>query len=278
MRYITAHITAIDSPYLNKNNTGLGNVLYQISSIYGIAKLYNLFISLPRLDIYLKKIKTLYGYNHGDTIFRNFKSILEDNNLNNLNYETIYENFNYCGTYCEEIIKHINSTTNNIYINGYLGSYKYFNNISSEIKELFSCDINTYNYIFNKYNDIFNSNMYDIISVHFRLDYQCAFFTKNIDFYKKAIDYFCLKFKNPIFLIFSDIDFVDYNIFKDVKYIKIKEDLDYIELYMMSFCHHNIISVSTFAWWGAFLNNNPNKIVLYDKRLQFESLELFTGI
>ena len=75
--------------------------------------------------------------------------------------------------------------------------------------------------------------------------------------------------KNPVYLVFSDdIKWVKEHIKIDARKIYVSEMnfSDFQELTIMRYCKHNIIANSTFSYWAAYLNNNPEKIVICPRR------------
>lgn len=92
----------------------------------------------------------------------------------------------------------------------------------------------------------------------------------SLDYYRKAVSFIQEREAQPHFFIFSDdLDWAKENLgfINDVAFVKLETDaLDHEEMWLMSQCQHNIIANSSFSWWGAWLNENPNKIVLAPKR------------
>lgn len=90
--------------------------------------------------------------------------------------------------------------------------------------------------------------------------------TCDVYYYYRAVDLIKKKFSNIALYIFSDdMEWVKQNMKFDapVKYINGNSgDDSYIDMQLMSLCKHNIIANSSFSWWGAWLNNNPGKIVV----------------
>ena len=78
-----------------------------------------------------------------------------------------------------------------------------------------------------------------------------------------------MKIENAIFFLFTnDINWVRDNIYEEGMIIVDcnKGNRDYQDMFLMSQCKHNIIANSSFSWWGAWLNKNPEKIVISPKR------------
>jgi len=87
----------------------------------------------------------------------------------------------------------------------------------------------------------------------------------NMNYYENAIRHMLDRLRNPRFFVFSDdiawcranlaireCDFVD---------IQAARKDPTIDLRLMSFCAHNVIANSSYSWWAAWLNENPQKIV-----------------
>ncbi len=91
----------------------------------------------------------------------------------------------------------------------------------------------------------------------------------NKDYYDKGIAYIKTKIDSPIFYFFSDdIEWVKNEFGNDpnYRYVSNPKLEDYEELMLMTACANNLIANSSFSWWGAWLNRNPNKLVVAPNR------------
>ena len=85
-------------------------------------------------------------------------------------------------------------------------------------------------------------------------------------YYEKAINIINQKIENSFFYFFSnDMKWTRTTFGEQDNYIFVEgnnEDKGYIDMQLMSECKHQIMANSSFSWWAAYLNNNPNKKVI----------------
>jgi hypothetical protein len=88
-------------------------------------------------------------------------------------------------------------------------------------------------------------------------------------YFPKAISYILEKDKDAHFYIVSDdIEYCKtYRVFNNINKTFLESVPELETLYFMSFCWKGgICSNSTFSWWGSYLNQNPDKIVVFPSK------------
>ena len=167
----------------------------------------------------------------------------------------------------------INTLKENIYLDGYWQSEQYFAEFADKIREDFTFKLPLSNQNFCIAKKISQVNA---VSLHVRRgDYisnkKNAFIgVCSLEYYKVAIKRIKNQVNNPVFFIFSDdINWVKNNLVLDKTTVFVSHNLgseSYNDMRLMSLCKYNIIANSSFSWWGAWLNTDPNKIVIAPKQ------------
>ena len=156
-------------------------------------------------------------------------------------------------------------TTKAPIIEGYFQSECYFKDAKDEVRKAFVFrDIDD-----NNINIAEEMKQRNSVAVHIRRGDYAAFGMKLLgsDYYQKAINHIKKVVKDSHFYIFSD-DVEEARKIADgcgITYSLITHNTganSYKDMYLMSNCKHNIIANSSFSWWGAWLNPNPEKVVV----------------
>lgn len=87
------------------------------------------------------------------------------------------------------------------------------------------------------------------------------------DYYRQAVAAVSEKAPRPHFFIFSDDSaWVKQNIVLGETVTYVEDNKNFEDLHLMSLCHHNVIANSSFSWWGAWLNDHADKIIVAPKK------------
>lgn len=230
---------------VTKIKGGLGNQLFQWAAGRGLSLKHNTeyYCELS----YFKKIK-----NSRDPLgLTNFKNVKVNPYLHNAELTKVNDTFNF------QQIK------DNSFLDGFWQTEKYFQEFKSTIKNDLSIDSVMLEYILQKYPSI-NENS---IAIHVRrgnyVERANEFPPQTVEYYSAGYDTINESNAN-VYVLSNVIDWCKENIkFKNVHYVE--NETHFVDLYIMSLCKHNIIANSSFSWWGAWLNDNPNKIVVAPK-------------
>ena len=147
-------------------------------------------------------------------------------------------------------------------LEGYYQSEKYFFDNKKEILEMFSFKEEVIDRVYKDYKEILSNNR-PKVSMHLRrgdyLNWPKHHPVLDVTYFSNSKKIFP---DNSLFLVFSDDPEWCKTNFPTGDYIFIEGQKDYEDLCLMSLCDHNCIANSTFSWWGAWLNKNPDKIVV----------------
>ena len=222
---------------------GLGNILFQVATACALA-----------------------WDNRAEPVFTNLSigsallSRCKERNISNDEIESIWPEF----TYAYAPIPY----RPNMLLRGYFHSEQYFAHQRARLLELFAPRPKDLAFLREKYGWILDHP--EAVGVqlrHFPQGYphDKIYPQYGRDYLEKAAAFFP---ESALFVISSNnIDFAKQNIPTGMKNIAFIEcESAETNLFLLSLCKHNIITNSSFGWWSAWLNQNPNKIVVRPSR------------
>lgn len=252
-------------------SSGLGNQLFQYAFALYLKQECNVRVQFDSncftfdesREIEIDLINSEIGISKNSQLFTNFQSI-------NYRLRLLLFKINPINRYFDDqkiFEKNIIDNSKNYYFDGYWQTDFYISKIKNKTdffkpKGLIPLFIEEY------FNQIINCNS---VVLHVRRgDYFSPLYINrygvcNTNYYLRAIDYIRNKVNSPVFFVFSDdLDWVKDNLVLPEKTVFIKNEKinSFWYILLMSKAKHNIISNSSFSWWGAYLNSNEDKIII----------------
>ncbi len=148
-------------------------------------------------------------------------------------------------------------------LKGYFQSEKYFIHHRTRLLDFFAPGAEDLSYLQSSYKFILEHPC--TVGIQMRWQYEDPsgkmYIQYGEDYLKKIMKYFP---EDALYVVSSNnMQFVRENIPPEMKNVFfIEHEPHYIDFFLLSLCKHNVITNSTFGWWSAWLNQNPNQIVI----------------
>jgi len=258
---------------------GLGNQLFQYATGKGLSldKNVPLLLDLGWFDSQVKRKYQLDLLNISANIAHNYEVEKIKNNKSNNVIESIERKSGIKIPWITRSVfieknsgyfdKDLFSCPKNCYISGYWQCEKYFMHIKDVLQKEFS--------LIQDFSDKTRSISIQMqsdtnsVSVHVRRgDYVnegVGHYVNTMDYYQRAINFLQDHSVKPkLYVSSDDLSWTRENLYfyPDVTFIDsdiCRNDVE--ELLLMTYCHHHINANSSFSWWGAWLNEQPDSIV-----------------
>ena len=289
---------------------GLGNQIFMYAFAYSISKKFNYDLFIDDKSGFSKKKNLLRS--HQKYMLNNFNiegSIANENMIFDTNFKRIKKKiilfldyFSIKKKFLIEKRKKINGVkyplnlnieknkiSNNLYIQGNFENYKYFNEYKSDLNKIFIPKTDVVQMTSPLISKMKNTNS---ISLHIRRNRysdqlnlrnvenikKSEIFSENIiDYINKSVDVINSKVSNPEYFIWTnDHNNIENLINKiDIKNYSLVKNDTINDFNLFRYCKHFIVGPSSFHWWGAWLNNNPNKICIRPSNINPSNNENF---
>ena len=247
---------------------GLGNQLFQYATAKSLALAKN---SDLMMDISYFKTQDAKLIDHVRYKLDKFNisstNILEDNEIQKYNDVTVIHEPLSSDNFSK--FMDLKKYNGNINLKGYWQNEKYFSDNAEIIKKELTVKSPPNSKNRKILNEIKSTHS---VCISFRRgEYLDSYFKAQFgicceNYYKRAINIITKNVDNPVFYLFSDdMEWIENNVDLDYPTVPVNINpvgYEHEELRLMSNCKHFIITNSSFSWWGAWLSQNKNKIVL----------------
>jgi hypothetical protein len=228
----------------------LGNQMFQYASLRGIAENNGYEWCIPphdiagNLDVNVRSSDTTIYKCFNLQSAKNFK-LIDGNTVDELFFHFDDDLFNNC--------------KDNISLNGYYQSEKYFKHIEDDIRKDFTFNEDNINLSKKVLLQIGSS---DVISLHIRRGDYLKYSehpTQSFEYYSKSLS----QFDNdlPVLIFSDDPNWVkNQSLFSSDRFLISENNTAEFDLCLMSLCNYHIIANSSFSWWGSWLSQSKKTI------------------